>query len=40
MDNEVSKPVKEFVDTLKVEFSGNFHVDEIMIKCDGEFKWF
>ncbi len=35
-----SKLVKEFVDTLKFELSGNFHVDETMIKCDGEYKWF
>lgn len=35
-----SKLVKEFVDNLKVELSGKFYVDETMIKCDGEYKWF
>ena len=33
-----SKLVKEFVDNLKVELNGKFHVDETMIKCDGEYK--
>jgi|GEM_PF-4938857 transposase-like protein len=31
-----SKLVKEFVDSLKVELSGRFHVDETIIKCDGD----
>jgi transposase-like protein len=35
-----SKLIKEFVDNLKVELSGKFHVDETTIKCDGEYKWF
>jgi len=34
------KLVKEFVDNLKIELSGKFHVDETMIKCDREYKWF
>ena len=31
-----SKLVKEFVDNLKVELSGKFHVDKNYIKCEGE----
>ncbi|GEM_PF-6629414 len=32
--------VKEFVDNPKVRLSGKSHVDETMIKCDGEYKQF
>ena len=32
-----SRLVKEFVDNLKVELSGKFHLDETVIKCDGEY---
>ena len=32
-----SKLVNEFVDNLKVELSGKFHLDETVIKCDGEY---
>jgi transposase-like protein len=35
-----SKLVKEIVDSLKVELSEKFHVDETMIKCDRKDKWF
>ena len=36
-----SKLAKEFVDSLKLEnISGDWHVDETTIRCDGEFKWF
>ena len=32
-----SRLVKEFADNLKVELSRKFHVDETVIKCDGEY---
>lgn len=31
---------KEFVDTLKPKLAGEWHIDETMIKCDGDYKWF
>ena len=34
-----SRLVKEFVDNLKIELSGKFHVDETTIKCIGEYTW-
>jgi len=35
-----SKLVKKFVDTLRPQLSGEWHTDETMIKCDGEYRWF
>jgi transposase-like protein len=36
-----SELVKEYVDTLQLEHhSGEFHVDETVIKCKGKDKWF
>jgi transposase-like protein len=31
---------KEFVDALTPQLAGQWHIDETMIKCNGNYKWF
>ena len=35
-----SELAKKFVDSIKLEIEGDWHVDETAIKCDGEHRWF